>query len=151
MIGKTQASYLKEGMAAYSQRLTHYTQLQIIEIPAIKNSGSWSEEKLKNVEGEQLLAQLSGEEYLVLLDERGKMRNSSQFAEWIAGHQNRCLRHLAFMVGGAYGFSDALYAVGKEKFSLSAMTFSHQILRLIFLEQLYRAYSILNNHPYHHN
>ena len=149
-IGKTKEQYLIEGISQYQKRLNHYTQFELLEIPNIKNANNLSDSELLRKEGELILQQLQLSDHLVLLDDKGKDFTSSKFAEKLQGWMLSSKKRLVFVVGGAYGFSEQVYQRGNEKLSLSKMTFSHQMVRLFFVEQIYRGYTILNNEPYHH-
>ena len=149
-IGKTKEQYLIEGISKYQKRLNHYTQFELLEIPNIKNANNLSDSELLRKEGELILQQLQLSDHLVLLDDKGKDFTSSKFAEKLQGWMLSSKKRLVFVVGGAYGFSEQVYQRGNEKLSLSKMTFSHQMVRLFFVEQMYRGYTILNNEPYHH-
>ena len=149
-IGKTKEQYLIEGISQYQKRLNHYTQFELLEIPNIKNANNLSDSELLRKEGELILQQLQPSDHLVLLDDKGKDFTSSKFAEKLQGWLLSSKKRLVFVVGGAYGFSEQVYQRGNEKLSLSKMTFSHQMVRLFFVEQIYRGYTILNNEPYHH-
>ena len=149
-IGKTKEQYLIEGISQYQKRLNHYTQFELLEIPNIKNANNLSDSELLRKEGELILQQLQTSDHLVLLDDKGKDFTSSKFAEKLQGWMLSSKKRLVFVVGGAYGFSEQVYQRGNEKLSLSKMTFSHQMVRLFFVEQMYRGYTILNNEPYHH-
>ena len=149
VIGKTEEAYIKEGINVYIQRLKHYITFEIIEIPSIKNTKNMSPSKIVEKEGELLLKQIKKHEYCILLDEKGRSFRSVEFAEFIESKINQSTRSIAFVVGGAYGFSPDVYNIAKMKLSLSDMTFSHQMIRLFFLEQLYRAFTIIKNEPYH--
>ena len=149
-IGKTKEQYLIEGISQYQKRLNHYTQFELLEIPNIKNANNLSDSELLRKEGELILQQLQLSDHLVLLDDKGKDFTSSKFAEKLQGWMLSSKKRLVFVVGGAYGFSEQVYQRGNEKLSLSKMTFSHQMVRLFFVEQMYRGYTILNNEPYHH-
>jgi 23S rRNA (pseudouridine1915-N3)-methyltransferase len=149
-IGKTKEQYLIEGISQYQKRLNHYTQFELLEIPNIKNANNLSDFELLRKEGELILQQLQLSDHLVLLDDKGKDFTSSKFAEKLQGWMLSSKKRLVFVVGGAYGFSEQVYQRGNEKLSLSKMTFSHQMVRLFFVEQIYRGYTILNNEPYHH-
>ncbi len=148
--GKTDSGWIKEGVVTYSDRLKHYCKLSVKELPDIKNSGSLTRETLKEREGERVIKELDAGDFVVLLDERGDSLSSEEFALKIESWTNRGVRNIVFVVGGAFGFSDALYKRSDAMLSLSKMTFSHQMVRVIFLEQLYRAYTILKGEPYHH-
>lgn len=148
--GKTSAAYLSEGIEMYRQRLQRYGSFEIQVLPDIKNAKTLSVEELKRREDAQTLAALESTDWVVLLDERGAAYSSEQFAAQIQKMQLQRIKRLFFVVGGAYGFGEAMYQRANGKISLSAMTFSHQLIRLLFMEQLYRAFTILNNEPYHH-
>lgn len=150
VIGKTDAGYFSQGIQEYENRLKHYLPFEMQVIPDIKNVKSLSEEQQKEKEGELILKNLLAGDYLVLLDERGKDFSSLQFASYIEKKTHTISKRLIFVIGGPYGFSKAVYDKAAEKISLSKMTFSHQMIRLVFVEQLYRAMTILNNEPYHH-
>jgi 23S rRNA (pseudouridine1915-N3)-methyltransferase len=150
VVGKTVKSYLKEGEEEYTNRLKHYVRFEEEVISELKNASSLNEEQIKQKEGEEILKRIQATDYLVLLDEQGKQFNSEEFAEKIEKWQNTSVKQVIFIVGGAYGFSKEVYDRCHEKLSLSKMTFSHQMVRLFFKEQLYRAYSIIKGEPYHH-
>ena len=149
-VGKTNEKYLNEGISLYQRRLKHYTSFEIIEIPNLKKSQNFSKLELLNKEGVLILKNIKNSDHLVLLDDKGKEYNSINFSEKIQNWMLIGKKRIVFVVGGAYGFSKDVYQRGNEKLSLSKMTFSHQMVRLFFVEQLYRGYSILNNEPYHH-
>ncbi len=149
-VGKTSFSYLEEGMNMYEKRLTHFLPFQTETIPDIKNAKKLSEDQLKQKEGEVILKKVENGDWLVLLDERGKEYSSIRFSEYMDKQLQMSHRRIIFLIGGAYGFSDAVYQRANGKISLSKMTFSHQMIRLFALEQIYRAMSILRNLPYHH-
>ena len=149
-IGKSSEKYLIEGISQYQKRLKHYTQFEMLEILNIKNAKNFSNAELMKKEGELILKQLKNSDHLILLDDKGKDFTSSKFAEKLQNWMLSGKKRLVFIVGGAYGFSEDLIARGNEKISLSKMTFSHQMVRLFFVEQIYRGYTILNNEPYHH-
>lgn len=148
-IGKTNERYLEEGMALYEKRLKHYLPFQWSVVPDIKGAGSLSAQQVKAKEGESILSKLKDDDLLILLDERGRSFSSEGFATYLDKKLQQSQRRLIFLIGGAYGFSDALYERAKDQLSLSSMTFSHQMVRLFFMEQLYRAMTILRNEPYH--
>lgn len=150
VVGKTAFDYLKEGESVYENRLIHYINYERILIPDVKSPKNFSTEELKKKEGESILAKITNQEYLVLLDEKGKSFTSVSFANWINQKINENVSVLTFIIGGAYGFSKELYERANQKISLSEMTYSHQLVRVIFLEQLYRAHTILKGEPYHH-
>lgn len=151
VIGKTNESYLEEGISIYLQRLRHYVPFEMITLPDVKNAGKLSGDLLKNKEGEILLNRLKKEDLLLLLDEKGKSYTSEAFAKFLEQKLQLPGKKLIFLVGGAYGFSEAVYERADAKLSLSTMTFSHQMVRLFFVEQLYRAMTILRNEPYHNS
>lgn len=150
VIGKTDARYFMEAIDEYKNRLVHYIPFEMQVIPDVKNAKHLSESLQKEKEGELILKSLQQGDYLVLLDEKGKDFTSMEFARHIEKKMQTVPRRLVFAVGGPYGFSEAVYKAASEKISLSRMTFSHQMVRLIFVEQIYRAMTILNNEPYHH-
>ena len=149
-IGKTTEKYLIEGIAQYQKRLKHYTKFEMMEIQNMKHSKNFSNAELMKMEGELILKKLQNADHLVLLDNQGKDFTSPQFAQKLQSWMLSGKKRIVFVVGGAYGFSEEVYKRGNEKISLSKMTFPHQMVRLFFAEQLYRAFTILNNEPYHH-
>jgi 23S rRNA (pseudouridine1915-N3)-methyltransferase len=149
-IGKTNKSYLVEGEHEYLKRLKKYVSFEKVEIPDIKGAKKMSQKEIKQKEGQLLLSKIQQTDFVILLDDKGKMRSSVEFSDWLQNKMNLSIKTIAFIIGGAYGFSDEVYARGQEKISLSKMTFSHQMIRMLFFEQIYRAFSILNNEPYHH-
>lgn len=150
-IGKTNEAYLNEGIKIYLSRLKHYTNIEWIELKDVKNSNKLAALELKKKEGEILLSKLDNSDFLFLLDEAGKNYSSRDFSKVIESQMLNAAKHLVFHIGGAYGFSDEVYARANQKISLSKMTFSHQMVRLIFAEQLYRAFSIIKGEKYHHD
>jgi 23S rRNA (pseudouridine1915-N3)-methyltransferase len=148
-IGKTNETYLETGMAIFEKRLRHYLPFETLLLPDVKDAGKLSAEQLKIREGELILSKLKPDDGLILLDERGKQYTSTQFAQQMDQWFQMPYRRLIFQVGGAFGFSDAVYERANHKLALSPMTFSHQMVRLFFLEQLYRGMTILRNEPYH--
>ncbi len=149
LIGKTAFPYLEEGMAVYEKRLSHYLPFASVVLPDVKNAGSLANELLKQKEGELVISRLKKEDLLVLLDERGKQLTSVEFSNFMEQKLQLGSRRLVFLVGGAWGFSEAIYQRADQKLSISKMTFSHQMVRLFFLEQLYRAMTILRGESYH--
>ncbi len=149
LVGKTNDTHLQAIINDYAERITHYMPFEIIVIPELKNTKSLSEEQQKVREGEQIMKQLTAQDTVILLDERGKQYRSLEFAKWIE-KQQLTARRLVFVIGGPYGFSPAIYDRANGKISLSMMTFSHQLVRTIFTEQLYRACTIIKGEPYHH-
>lgn len=149
-VGKTNFAFVNEGIKTYVDRIRKYVPFEISEIKALKNAKSLSDSQLKKLEGQEIISRIQPGDYVVLLDEKGKEYNSVQFSAQILGYQNQSIKRIVFVIGGAYGFSEEIYTICNEKISLSKMTFSHQIIRVIFLEQLYRAFTILKGEPYHH-
>lgn len=149
LVGKTAERLYAEGIKNYENRIGHYIPFNIKVIPELKNSRSLSESQQKEKEGELILKVIEDKSFVVLLDERGQEMRSIEFAAWL-GNKQQTLRQLTFIIGGSYGFSDAVYSRADAKMSLSRMTFSHQMIRLIFVEQLYRACTIMRHEPYHH-
>lgn len=149
VVSKTDVPYLQQGIEEYLGRLKHYCDMQLVVIPALKNLGKASPEEVKEREGELIIKQLEKVDQVVLLDEHGKEYTSVGFSEFLQKQMNAGVRTLAFVIGGAYGFSPAVYAAAGHKISLSQMTFNHQMVRLFFLEQLYRAHTILRHEKYH--
>lgn len=150
MVGRTVAAYIESGITEYTKRLKHYIRLDMNIIPELKNAKNMREDQIRDTEGELILSRIEQSDYVVLLDEAGRLGSSEDMAAWMQGMMNRGTRRLIFVVGGAYGFSDSVYRRANEKLSLSPMTFSHQMVRLIFVEQLYRAMTIIRGEPYHH-
>lgn len=148
--GKTDDDYIIKGFTIYEQRLKHYIAFETIVIPALKNTKALSIDQQKQKEGELLLKQIQNADKLVLLDENGKEYSSVGFSEYIQQNMSSGIKNVIFAVGGPYGFSEEIYKRANGKISLSKMTFSHQMVRLLFIEQLYRAMTILKNEPYHH-
>jgi 23S rRNA (pseudouridine1915-N3)-methyltransferase len=149
LVGKTSFAYLKEGMEIYQKRLKHYIPFDVNIIPDIKKAKNLSSNQLKQKEGEAILSKLKKEDFLILLDERGKHLTSVEFARFMEQKLQLSHKRIVFLVGGAYGFSEELYNRSNSKLSLSKMTFSHQMIRLFVLEQLYRAMTIMRGEPYH--
>lgn len=149
-IGKTDSQELNALIASYENRLKHYIKFELEIIPDIKNSKNLSKKQQKVKEGQQILKKLSATDVLVLLDEIGKQCSSVDFSKFLQKKMNSGIKQLVFVIGGPYGFSEEVYQQAQGKISLSAMTFSHQMVRLFFVEQLYRAFTILRNEPYHH-
>lgn len=150
VIGKTDASYFSDAIAEYRKRLERYIPFEIQIIPDIKNTKNLTVDQQKEKEGELIQRCLLPGDHLVLLDERGTEYTSLRFASYIEKKMQTVPKRLIFVIGGPYGFSPAVYDRANEMMTLSRMTFSHQMVRLIFVEQLYRAMTILNNEPYHH-
>ncbi|MCB9015608.1 MAG: 23S rRNA (pseudouridine(1915)-N(3))-methyltransferase RlmH [Lentimicrobiaceae bacterium] len=151
VIGKTDEEYLNKGISIYTSRLSHYIKFGMVEILPPRNFRQLNPQQLKEAEGKLLLRYFEDSDHVILLDEQGKLPTSVEFSGILQKHMNAGVRHLMFVVGGAFGFSDEVYQAAKSKLSLSPMTFSHQMVRLFFTEQLYRAFTILRNEPYHNN
>lgn len=149
LVGKTTGKLYAEAIEDYACRISHYTPFNIKVIPDLKNSKSLSEKQQKEKEGELILKSIEDKSLVVLLDERGKEYRSVEFASWF-GNKQQTVKSLIFVVGGPYGFSQAVYDRADGMVSLSRMTLSHQMVRLVFIEQVYRACTILKNEPYHH-
>jgi len=149
-IGKTNLAGLREGISLYVERLQHYIPFEYKEIPDVRNAGNLSQEQLKTQEGELILQALGNNDELWLLDENGRQFSSVEFAKYLEKRLLHSSKSLVIVIGGAFGFSDKVYQRAKEKLSLSPMTFSHQMVRLIAAEQLYRAFTIIKGEPYHH-
>jgi 23S rRNA (pseudouridine1915-N3)-methyltransferase len=148
-IGKNNNSIWFDSMEHYSKRINQYVNFSIEYIPDVKTGKKSNPELVKNEEAKKLLLKIKKDDVVILLDERGKAFSSKTFAETIENQQNMGIRNLVFIIGGAFGFSEKIYLTFNNKVRLSDMTFSHQMIRLFFCEQLYRAYTIINNHPYH--
>ena len=148
LIGKTTSTDVKSICADYQKRISHYCKMEELVIETGLKSADTK--KGKDKDGELILKKIVTGDYVILLDDKGKEFTSTQFASYLEGLFNQSLKNICFVVGGAYGFSDELYKRANAKLSLSKMTFSHQIVRAIFAEQLYRAFTIINNEPYHH-
>ena len=150
LVGKTDISWVREGLGMYVSRLKHYVPFELVEIPELKNVSALSRDQIKQREGELILKAVKPSDELILLDERGKEYRSVEFAAMLGEKLSRSSRDIIFSVGGAYGFSPEVYSRADSKLSLSKMTCSHQLVRTIFAEQLYRAFTILKGEPYHH-
>jgi len=150
VIGKTDEAYLQKGIELFLKRIPHYISFEMKVIPDLKNAKNLSQEQQKEKEGELILQQLLSSDELFLLDEHGMEVSSVEFARFLEKKMISGIKRMVFVVGGPYGFSENVYARATGKLSLSKMTFSHQMVRLIFAEQLYRALTILKGEPYHH-
>ena len=150
VVGKTTDKRFETIIQEYIERIRHYIPFTIEVIPELKNTKGLSQDEQKKREGEQILKSLQAGDYIVLLDEHGSERNSMDFASWMQKKMAAGPKRLVFLVGGPYGFSDAIHQKGNEEISLSRMTLSHQMIRMFFVEQIYRAMTILNGEPYHH-
>ena len=150
VVGKTNDAWAKTAIAEYEKRLKHYLPFQIEVIPDLKSTKNLTEEQVKAREAESILAWNKPGDVMVLLDENGEQYSSEGFSVLLQKKMNAGIRNLVFVVGGPYGFAPSVYAACKERMSLSKMTFSHQMVRVFMVEQIYRAMTILNNEPYHH-
>lgn len=149
-VGKTDNKYLIEGIEKYLNRLKHYINFKLSVIPEIKNTKSLTEAQQKTKEAALILKNISNTDILILLDEKGKKYTSLNFAQYLNKQMIGSVQHLVFVIGGPYGFDETVYKRSNGSLSLSEMTFSHQMVRLFFVEQLYRSFTILNSEPYHH-
>lgn len=149
-VGKTEDKYLIEGIEKYLNRLKHYINFNFLVIPDIKNTKNLTEAQQKSKEAELIAKQINPIDVVILLDEKGKKHSSVSFANYLNKQMVGSVQHLVFIIGGPYGFDESIYKRANTSISLSDMTFSHQMVRLFFVEQLYRAFSILKNEPYHH-
>jgi 23S rRNA (pseudouridine1915-N3)-methyltransferase len=150
-VGATEMPYLQEGIDRYLKRIMHYIPVEMICLPEIRAGKSASPSHMKELEGKVIMRHLAVADKAILLDEHGIQMTSQAFSEYLQRTMNRGVRTLTFITGGAFGFSGEVYDRVKERISLSPMTFPHQLVRLIFLEQLYRAFTILKGESYHHN
>ena len=150
VVGKTDSASLQDLIAEYEKRLRHYIKFELEIIPDIKNAKNLSQAQQKEKEGEFILKNLNATDVLILLDENGKQFSSVEFSDYLQKKMNSGIKQLVLVIGGPYGFSHAIYTKAQAKISLSKMTFSHQMVRLFLVEQLYRAFTILKNEPYHH-
>lgn len=150
-IGKTGKDFLVNGEREYLNRLKHYLPVEKIELPDLKNARKLSQDQVKTEEGKALMKMIDSGDQVILLDEKGKHYSSEQFASFLQKRFNQGGKSLVFIIGGAYGFSEELYQRAQGRLSLSSMTFSHQMIRMIFFEQLYRAMTIQRGEPYHHS
>lgn len=149
--GKTSSDYLEKGISDYEKRIKRYINFEIKIVKDFKASKSMPSKTVKKKEGEQILKHLNKSDILILLDENGKFFTSREFAQFVNNKINTGVKHLVFLIGGAYGFSEEIYNRANGKVSLSKMTFSHQPIRLLFTEQLYRAFTIIKGEPYHND
>jgi 23S rRNA (pseudouridine1915-N3)-methyltransferase len=150
-IGKTDEKFLDEGIEKYLKRLKHYHTFEFSIIPDIKQGGKFTADNLKDAEGKLILQKIQEGDYVILLDEKGKEFTSGEFANFLQKKLNSVTTNLVFVIGGAFGFSPAVYERANDKMALSKMTFSHQMVRLFFIEQLYRGFTILRGEKYHHD
>jgi 23S rRNA (pseudouridine1915-N3)-methyltransferase len=151
LVGKKDSGWVKEAFTTYLDRLKHYAGVELRELPAFKAGSKTTFDQQKEEEGRMILQTLQTGDRLVLLDEKGKMFTSAEFSGWIARHQMNSVKRCVFVVGGPFGFSEEVYNKADEKISLSAMTFSHQMIRPLLAEQVYRAFTILKGEKYHHH
>ncbi|WP_081211618.1 23S rRNA (pseudouridine(1915)-N(3))-methyltransferase RlmH [Salegentibacter sediminis] len=149
-IGKTDSTELKQLIEMYEKRLQFYIKFEIVVIPDLKKAKNLDENQQKSKEGELILSKVQASDFVILLDEKGKEFSSIVFSEYIQKRLNSGMKQLIFVIGGPYGFSEDVYKRSDSKLALSKLTFSHQMVRLFFTEQLYRAFTILKNEPYHH-
>lgn len=149
-IGKTNHSFIKDGLEVYLKRIPHYVNFEWIEIPDIKNVQKYTELQIKENEAQALLKVLPKYDLVILLDEKGKEYTSQQFAGFLQAQMNKSIKNSVLIIGGAYGFADAIYSKAQHTIALSKMTFTHQMVRLILAEQIYRALTIIANEQYHH-
>jgi len=149
-VGKTEEDYIQKGISLYEKRIKHYVKFESLVIPALKNTRNLSRDQQKKLEAELILKNIPARSYVVLLDDKGKQFSSEGFSQFLQLKMNHSTINLVFIIGGPYGFDELVYKKANERISLSKMTFSHQMVRLIYMEQLYRAFTILKNEPYHH-
>ena len=149
-VGKTSKKFLEDGEKEYTKRVKRYVPFETIELPDIKNAKKRSEDEIKNLEAESILKNIKPNDVVILLDEKGKEMTSVKFSKYIQKQFNSGSQGLVFVIGGPYGFSDSVYERADDKLALSKLTFSHQMIRMFFIEQLYRALTILKGEPYHH-
>lgn len=149
VVGKTDEKYLQEGIDVYTKRLKHYVNFDLVVIPALKDQKGATPDEVKEREAALILKHTAKSDRIVLLDEHGTEHTSTGFAQYLQKQMNAGIRNLTFVIGGAFGFAPSVYAAASDKVSLSKMTFNHQMVRLFFAEQLYRAFTILNHEPYH--
>lgn len=149
-VGKTDKDWIRQGIEIYVSRLKHYIPFNIVEIPELKNVSALTKDQIKTREGELILKSLRPTDDVILMDERGKQYSSVDFAKVLQDKISYIGKDIVFVIGGAYGFSQAVYERADSKISLSRMTFSHQMVRAIFVEQIYRAFTIMRGEPYHH-
>ena len=149
-VGKTDKDWVRQGMEIYVSRLKHYIPFSVVEIPELKNVSALTKDQIKAREGELILKNIKPTDDMILLDERGKEYSSTELAKLIQDKISYVGKDMTYVIGGAYGFSEDVYQRANSKISLSRMTFSHQMVRAIFVEQIYRAFTIMRGEPYHH-
>ncbi len=150
VVGKTDSTEVEKIVQGYAKRVNHYCRFAITTLPDLRSTKSLAQKQQKEMEGAAIMKQIVESDYVVLLDERGEEYRSIDFAQWMQKRLNSGVKRVVFVVGGPYGFSAEVYQRANSLISLSRMTFSHQIIRAIFAEQIYRAFTILKNEPYHH-
>ncbi len=150
-IGKTDVEYIRQGIEDYTGRISHFIDFSIVDLPAVKHTKKTSPAELASREGDLILKAVSGANLIILLDEKGNEFTTHEFADWLKNIMNQGMKKIAFVTGGAYGFSENLYRDSSFQIALSKFTFTHQMARLIFVEQLYRALTIIRGIPYHNN
>lgn len=151
VVGKTTTGYLKQGIDEYTKRIGHYVQFDIQYIGDVKNNRNGGEDQQKLNEGKNIITSIDKSDFVILLDERGKEFRSVEFAQYVQKRMSSGVKRVVFVVGGPYGFSPEIYERANDKIALGKMTFPHEMIRLFFVEQLYRAFTILNHEPYHHD
>jgi 23S rRNA (pseudouridine1915-N3)-methyltransferase len=149
-VGKTSERYLTEGIAAYEERIRKYTAFEVFTIPDIRSTRNMPAKEQKAREGERILQFLKNDDYIVILDDKGNEFSTIEFSSWLDKMFMSQKKRIVFVIGGAWGFSDDVYKTADIRLSLSKLTFSHQMVRLLFLEQLYRAFTVIKGEPYHH-
>ena len=149
--GKTDITYIGQGIEEYKKRINHFVDFSVVDLPAVKHTKNMSPAELTDREGELILNAVTGNNLLILLDEKGREFSTREFSDWLKKNMDQGIKKVAFISGGAYGFSEKVYQAAHQKISLSKMTFTHQMVRLIFVEQLYRAFTIIRGIPYHND
>lgn len=150
-VGKISSEWINAGISMYESRISRYIKYSPVIVPDLKNAKTLSKENIKEDEGKLILNELSQSDFVVILDEKGKEFNSREFAEWIQKQMNTGMKRLIFVIGGPYGFSNKVYERANSKIALSKFTFTHELAKLVLTEQIYRAFTILKNEPYHHD
>jgi 23S rRNA (pseudouridine1915-N3)-methyltransferase len=148
--GKTRPAYLDQGVQDYFRRINHYTSLQLIEIQDLKKTRGLPQQKIMELEGDKILKNIQAEDFVILLDERGNQLSSVELAGLIEEKTMQSVKSLVYVTGGAFGYDNKVYDRSNMLLSVSKMTFSHQVIRILFLEQLYRAFTMIKGQPYHH-
>lgn len=150
-VGKISSEWINTGISMYESRISRYIKYSPVIVPDLKNAKTLSKENIKEDEGKLILNELSQSDFVVILDEKGKEFNSREFAEWIQKQMNTGMKRLIFVIGGPYGFSKKVYERANSKIALSKFTFTHELAKLVLTEQIYRAFTIFKNEPYHHD